>query len=585
MALEVFGSNWATASTRRKGTLTSSALNGMAILLYNNSSSANLSIQTTENLTERFRLFGSTGNLLLQNGGTFTDAGFRLDVNGTARVSGNLTAASFIRSGGTSAQILAADGSVITAGTNITISGGTISASGGGGTTIYTGDGTLTGNRVVTMGNNTLTFDKDILIRDLRLGTGATGSNTNTGFGYQIFQSLTSGIRNVAIGHNVLFGNTSGTDNVAIGQEALRSNGAGNENTAVGRVALNANFSGSSNCAFGNQALSLSQTGSNNIGIGNFAGFQIASLAANTLTNQSIYIGSNTKAAANNQTNQIVIGHASVGLGSNTTVIGNSSTTDTAIFGRMLVNFTSPVIGTHALDVNGTARVSGATIIAATTTGASNYSFSVTDNNGSAGANILIKATLGAAGLLIRNAAIGSRFITDTGFDLLGITNNGFFKFGQDENATVYNKYQFLVNSGTTNFQGITILDQNSVSATSLSTFSFYALNAGKFTARIGAFVGSGYASPGLTFAVDNGSGTLNELMRMTHTGNILVNTTTDVASSIFTIQSTTKGFLPPRGTNTQMLAIASPATGLMFYDTTNNKLNCYDGTTWQACW
>jgi hypothetical protein len=30
-------------------------------------------------------MFQSTGNLLLQNGGTFTDAGFKLDVNGTAR--------------------------------------------------------------------------------------------------------------------------------------------------------------------------------------------------------------------------------------------------------------------------------------------------------------------------------------------------------------------------------------------------------------------------------------------------------------------------------------------------------------------
>jgi hypothetical protein len=34
----------------------------------------------------------STGNLTLQNGGTFTDAGFRLDVNGTARVQGALRA-------------------------------------------------------------------------------------------------------------------------------------------------------------------------------------------------------------------------------------------------------------------------------------------------------------------------------------------------------------------------------------------------------------------------------------------------------------------------------------------------------------
>jgi hypothetical protein len=40
--------------------------------------------------TERFRLF-PTGNILIQNGGTFTDAGFRLDINGTARVQGAIT--------------------------------------------------------------------------------------------------------------------------------------------------------------------------------------------------------------------------------------------------------------------------------------------------------------------------------------------------------------------------------------------------------------------------------------------------------------------------------------------------------------
>jgi hypothetical protein len=63
------------------------------------------------------------------------------------------------------------------------------------------------------------------------------------------------------------------------------------------------------------------------------------------------------------------------------------------------------------------------------------------------------------------------------------------------------------------------------------------------------------------------------------------VGVTDAVASAQLEIVSTTKGFLPPRGTNTEMLAISSPATGLVFYDTTNNKLNCYDGTTWQPCW
>jgi len=37
----------------------------------------------------KMQLFGSSGNLLLQNGGTFTDAGYRLDVSGSTRLNGN----------------------------------------------------------------------------------------------------------------------------------------------------------------------------------------------------------------------------------------------------------------------------------------------------------------------------------------------------------------------------------------------------------------------------------------------------------------------------------------------------------------
>ena len=39
--------------------------------------------------TQQLALFTSTGNLTLQNGGTFTDAGFRLDVSGSTRFNGN----------------------------------------------------------------------------------------------------------------------------------------------------------------------------------------------------------------------------------------------------------------------------------------------------------------------------------------------------------------------------------------------------------------------------------------------------------------------------------------------------------------
>jgi hypothetical protein len=69
---------------------------------------------------------------------------------------------------------------------------------------------------------------------------------------------------------------------------------------------------------------------------------------------------------------------------------------------------------------------------------------------------------------------------------------------------------------------------------------------------------------------------------RFTQGGSLLINTTTDVPSAIVNVNSTTQGFLPPRMTNTEMLAIATPAEGLVVYDLTNRKLCCYDGATWQ---
>jgi nitrogen fixation protein len=72
------------------------------------------------------------------------------------------------------------------------------------------------------------------------------------------------------------------------------------------------------------------------------------------------------------------------------------------------------------------------------------------------------------------------------------------------------------------------------------------------------------------------------ERMRIPTTGNVLINTTTDIASSQLTIASTTKGFLPPRMTTTQKNAIATPASGLVVYDTTLNKL-CLYTTTWET--
>jgi hypothetical protein len=66
-------------------------------------------------------------------------------------------------------------------------------------------------------------------------------------------------------------------------------------------------------------------------------------------------------------------------------------------------------------------------------------------------------------------------------------------------------------------------------------------------------------------------------------TGNVGINTATPSASALLDVQSTTKGFLPPRMTTTQKNAIASPAAGLVIYDTTLNKLCVRVAAAWQT--
>lgn len=65
--------------------------------------------------------------------------------------------------------------------------------------------------------------------------------------------------------------------------------------------------------------------------------------------------------------------------------------------------------------------------------------------------------------------------------------------------------------------------------------------------------------------------------------GQTSVNTDTIDASAQLQVDSTTRGFLPPRMTTTQRNAISTPAAGLIIYNTTTNTLDRFNGTTWNA--
>ena len=59
------------------------------------------------------------------------------------------------------------------------------------------------------------------------------------------------------------------------------------------------------------------------------------------------------------------------------------------------------------------------------------------------------------------------------------------------------------------------------------------------------------------------------------------IGTTTPHASAKLDVNSTNKGFLPPRMTGSQRTAISSPASGLQVFDTSTNSIWYFDGTSW----
>jgi hypothetical protein len=109
---------------------------------------------------------------------------------------------------------------------------------------------------------------------------------------------------------------------------------------------------------------------------------------------------------------------------------------------------------------------------------------------------------------------------------------------------------------------------------------------------------GAGNGTPAMLFRVNrtgaNATPILNRplfawqnytttFMRMDVAGRLAIGQDmTHTASAQFQINSTTRGFLPPRMTTAQINAIVSPANGLTVYNTDLNKLCVYELNAWK---
>jgi len=249
---------------------------------------------------------------------------------------------------------------------------------------------------------------KDSYVSDLRIGMGNNSVSQNTAFGREALNANTTGNNNTAIGMVALRNNTSGQANTAVGSFALQAHTSGEYNAAFGASAMGGNTTGSYNSAFGKSALNLNTTansnsafgyeamrvnttgagnsavgryalysntvgnfnvtagysalhgnttGSSNTALGYYAGrYQADGSTALADPENSVFIGAHSRGFSNADSNSIVIGYQAIGEGANTTVIGNSSTVSTHLYGQTKAN---------SLEVNGATDLNDQVVVEA----------------------------------------------------------------------------------------------------------------------------------------------------------------------------------------------------------------------------
>ncbi len=182
--------------------------------------------------------------------------------------------------------------------------------------------------------------------------TSANPANMCTFLGYGSGRFCTTGVRDTSVGAYTQYNITSGVYDTAVGTQAQYSLTTGSYNTALGAYVqyfvttgsyltgqgFNAQYSlttGIYDTAVGAYAQYGLTTGSSDTAVGRNAQRYLADGVTNAqVFDQCTHIGADSRVSAENVANETAIGYQAIGIGSNTTSIGNLSVTATQIAGN-----------------------------------------------------------------------------------------------------------------------------------------------------------------------------------------------------------------------------------------------------------
>jgi hypothetical protein len=536
--------------------------------------------------TQYLKLFVTTGNLTLQNGGTFTDAGYRLDVNGTARVLGQTTIA------------------------------GAVNASSG------FARGTFFNQTLVATANNDTLYGIDI-------------NPTYTVGAFTGVTRVPLRIRNAANTADAFFVDSGGNASISasLGVGTIYGQANINLSSGNGNLLLQTNFTGNTGLTMFNATRNVViQNG----GTFTDAGYRL-DVNGTTMLRGIVYgVGSGGGAIQLLTTagtgTAIVGGNGATPLRLQAQNIGFLvGSTQYGYFHTTTGNFTLQNGGTFTdagfrLDVQGNARVTGTLLAQTYRAVGTSEGLRISNDNGYLGifnsadttrhafiqatsTQLILTAETASSSIIFNSGGVVERMrLVNNGNFLIGTTTDAGFRLdvngsvratGSISAASAVARGIFVSNTliATANNDVLVGLDV----APTFTTGAFTNVQTESLVVRGGGNVLMRFKNANATSTLGQISATSNAFNLNSQAGSLsftsgntdamfIYNTTRnvvmqnggpfpDIPSAQLSINSTTRGFLPPRMTTTEKNAIASPAVGLVVYDTDLKQLCTYNGT------